>query len=150
MSKVGDKLKDFVLRDQDNQELKSENLKGKRILLSFHPLAFTSVCTKQMKSLEDNYETFEQLNTVPLGISIDQPFAKGAWAREMGLEKVRLLADFWPHGEVARSLDIFLEDKGVSGRVNIIVDEQGKIIFIKNYDIPQLPDINEILEFLKK
>jgi peroxiredoxin len=150
MKNIGDKLQDFVLRDQDNKPIKSADLRGKKVLLSFHPLAFTSVCANQMKSLEENAEAFKELNTVPLGLSIDQPFAKGAWAKELGIKNVRLLADFWPHGEVAKSLDLFREKEGTSMRANVIIDEHGKIIFIKIYDIPELPDIQEIIEFLRK
>ena len=43
----------------------------------------------------------------------------------------------------------FIEEKGISGRVNVIIDEEGILIFIKVYDIPELPDIEEILEILK-
>ena len=150
MANVGDKLQDFTLKDQDNKDFKSEDLRGKRVLLSFHPLAFTSICASQMKALEENLETFVQLKTVPLGLSIDQPFCKSAWARELGIKQVRLLSDFWPHGQVAKNLGIFREKQGFSERANIIVDEQGKIIFAKVYDIKELPDINEIIDFLKK
>jgi peroxiredoxin len=150
MANVGDKLQDFTLKDQDNKDFKSEDLRGKRILLSFHPLAFTSICASQMKALEDNLETFVQLKTVPLGLSIDQPFCKSAWARELDIKQVRLLSDFWPHGQVAKNLGIFREKQGFSERANIIVNEQGKIIFAKVYDIKELPDINEIIDFLKK
>jgi peroxiredoxin len=150
MANVGDKLQDFTLKDQDNKDFKSEDLRGKRVLLSFHPLAFTSICASQMKALEENLQTFVQLKTVPLGLSIDQPFCKSAWAKELDIKQVRLLSDFWPHGQVAKNLGIFREKQGFSERANIIVDEQGKIIFAKVYDIKELPDINEIIDFLKK
>lgn len=150
MKNVGEQFQDFVLKDQDNKDFNSADLRGKKILLSFHPLAFTSICASQMKALEDNLETFSQLNTVPLGLSIDQQFAKGVWADELGIENVRLLADFWPHGSVAKSLDLFREKHGTSQRANVIVDEEGKIIFVKVYEISELPDINEIIEFLEK
>lgn len=149
MKNVGDKLQDFVLKDQDNKDFNTAELRGKRILLSFHPLAFTSVCANQMKSLEDNMETFSRLNTVPLGISVDQQFSKNAWASDIGVEYVRLLSDFWPHGGVAKSLDLFREKYGTSQRANVIVDETGKIVFVKVYDIPELPDIQEIIDFLE-
>ncbi len=45
---------------------------------------------------------------------------------------------------------MFREKSGISERANIIVDEKGKIVFVKVYPIPELPDINEIVEFLKK
>ncbi len=150
MANIGDTLKDFTLKDQDNNDFKSEEFRGKRLLLSFHPLAWTPICAQQMRSLENNMETFSQLNTVPLGLSIDQPFCKGAWAKELDIKQVRLLADFWPHGEVAQNLGIFREKNGFSERANIIVDANGKIIFAKVYEIKVLPDINEIIGFLEK
>lgn len=148
--KIGDKIPDFVLKDQDKNEVKLSDFKGKKVLLSFHPLAWTAVCANQMKALEDNMETFNQLNTVPLGLSIDQLFSKSAWAKELGIKNLRVLADFWPHGGVAKRLGLFRENEGFSERANVIVDENGKIVFIKIYDIPELPDITEIIDFLKK
>jgi len=68
----------------------------------------------------------------------------------LGIKRTSLLADFWPHGEVAKLFGIFREKNGISERANIIVDENGKIVFFKVYPIPELPDINEIIEFLKK
>jgi len=37
--KVGDKAKDFLLKDHNDKEFKLSQFKGKRVLLSFHPLA---------------------------------------------------------------------------------------------------------------
>ena len=62
-----------------------------------------------MKVLEENYEKFESLNVVPVGISVDSVPAKKAWAEHMGLKKLRILSDFWPHGEVAKLYGIFRE-----------------------------------------
>jgi len=148
MAGIGDKITDFVLKDQFNHDVKSADFRGKKILLSFHPLAFTPVCTNQMKSLEANVGKFKELNTVAFGMSIDHQFAKAAWAKEIGVEHTKLLADFWPTGAVAKSLDIFRNQNGFSQRANIILDENGVVIFAKIYDIPELPDIEEIISFL--
>ena len=91
-------------------------------------------------------EEFEKNNTVPLGISVDPVPSKSAWAEDIGLENLRLLSDFWPHGDFATKLGIFLKEKGISGRVNILVNDQGEILWAKEYDIPELPDIDEVLE----
>ena len=148
--KVGEKAPDFTLKDQHNKELRLSELKGKKVLLSFHPLAWTKVCARQMQSLEKNREVFDRLNTVALGLSVDTVPSKHAWAKELGIKKTRLLSDFWPHGEVAKLYGIFRAENGISERANIIVDEGQKVIFVKVYDIPQLPDIDEIINFLKK
>jgi peroxiredoxin len=148
--KVGDMAPDFVLKDQDGKDFKLSDQKGKRVLLSFHPLAWTDVCAKQMVSLEQNYATFESLRTVPVGLSVDAGPSKKAWADNLGIKRLALLADFWPHGEVAKLFDIFRDKNGFSERANIIVDEGGKIVFFKTYPISQLPDVNELIEALKQ
>ncbi len=147
--KIGDKAKDFTLKDQDGKELHLSDLKGKRVLRSFHPLAWTSVCADQMKSLEKARNRFENLNTVAFGISVDTVPSKKAWAKELGIKNTRLLSDFWPHGEVAQLYGIFREKDGFSERANIILDEKQQVIFVKVYPIAQLPDIEEIIKVLE-
>jgi len=140
---------DFVLKDQDGHEFRLSDLTGKRVLLSFHPLAWTGVCAKQMQSLEDNAKIFESLNIVPVGISVDSVPTKKAWALDLGIKTVKLLSDFWPHGDVVRRYGLFREKDGISERANIIVDEKGKVMFSKVYELSELPDIQEIIEVLK-
>ena len=144
--KKGERIPEFKLSDHQEEEVSLEKFEGKNVLLSFHPLAWTSVCRNQMQALEDNYDQFEENNTVPLGISVDPVPSKRAWAENIGLENLRLVSDFWPHGDFASKLGIFIEEKGISGRVNILVNDQGEILWAKEYDIPELPDIDEVLK----
>jgi peroxiredoxin len=148
--KNGDVAPDFVLRDQNGKEFKLSDFRGKRVLLSFHPAAWTRVCSLQMQSLEANKDVFESLNTVAVGVSVDTIPSKKAWAKELGITSTRLLADFWPHGHVAKLYGIFRENDGISERANIILDEAGKVIFFKIYEISQLPDIQEVISFLRQ
>ena len=148
--KVGHKAKGFTLTDQSEQEFRLADFKGKRILLSFHPLAWTSVCAEQMKSLEKTKDTFESLNTIAVGVSVDTVPSKKAWADSLGIRNTRLLSDFWPHGKVARLYGIFRREDGFSERANIIIDENQKIAFFKIYKLGQLPDIQEIVDVLRK
>ncbi|MGM0651905.1 MAG: redoxin domain-containing protein [Bacillota bacterium] len=148
--KVGDNAKDFLLKNHNDQEVSLKDLSGKKVLLSFHPLAWTKVCAEQMRSLEANHDKFTELNTVPLGISVDPGPCKKAWASELDIKKTSLLCDFWPHGKVASDFGIFIEDKGISERANIIIDEKGKVVFIKIYPISELPDITKIIDEIGK
>ena len=146
----GDIAPDFTLRDHHNREFKLSEFAGRKVLLSFHPLAWTSVCAEQMKALESRKAVFDELGTVAVGVSVDSFPSKHAWAREIGIKATRLLCDFWPHGAVAHALGLFREEEGFSERANLIVDERGRVAFIRIYEIPQLPDIEEIVAFLKK
>jgi peroxiredoxin len=44
MIKIGAAAPDFTLKDQDGNTVTLSVLKGKKVVLSFHPLAWTSVC----------------------------------------------------------------------------------------------------------
>ncbi|MCX6001987.1 MAG: redoxin domain-containing protein [Chloroflexi bacterium] len=148
--KAGDRAPDFTLKDQDGNDFTLHSQKGGRVLLSFHPLAWTPVCTQQMQSLEENFAVFKSLNTLPVGMSVDPVPSKKAWAESIGVKKVPLLSDFWPHGAAAKLFDIFRDKNGFSERANISGDENGKIALLKTYPLSQLPDINEIIEFIRK
>ena len=58
---VGDMAPDFVLLDNRKQEVRLSDLRGKKVLLSWHPLAWTGVCANQMKALEENLEKKKEL-----------------------------------------------------------------------------------------
>ncbi len=148
--KIKDKAKDFTLRDQNGKEIHLSDLKGKKVLLSFHPLAWTSVCAMQMQSLEKNRERFEKLNTIALGLSVDTVPSKKAWAESLGIKNTSLPSDFWPHGRVADLYGIFDEKDGVSERANIILDENQYVAFVKVYPRAQLPEIEEIIKVLEE
>ncbi len=146
---VGARVKDFTLKDQNGQDFTLSALKGKKVLLSFHPLAWTSVCAKQMQALEKNVKIFEKAGTVAVGLSVDSVPCKAAWAKSLKVRKTQLLADFWPHGKVAAALGLFRKE-GFSERANILVDEKGRIAWIKVYPIRELPNIREVLAAVKK
>ncbi|MBP8626224.1 MAG: redoxin domain-containing protein [Syntrophorhabdaceae bacterium] len=145
MVEIGYNIGDFELKDHTDQLFRGRDFQGKKILLSFHPLAWTPVCRDQMLSLEKNLDRFQSLNSVAVGVSIDSVFSKKAWAEAIGIKKTRLLSDFWPHGGLALRLGLFRYKDGFSERANVIINEMGQVKFIKVYPIPELPDIEEII-----
>ncbi len=149
MISVGSKAPDFALKDQNGKIVKLSSLKGKKVLLSFRPLAWTAVCHDQMRSLEENHLRFDESNTVALGIGVDSVPSNKAWAQSMDVKNTRLLSDFWPHGEVAKLYGIFRDTDGFSERANILVDEDQKVVFIQVYPTSQLPEIEPIIDLLK-
>lgn len=149
MIEIGAKALDFALKDQNRKTTRLANFKGKKVLLSFRPLAWTAVCHDQMRLLEENHLRFDELNTVALGIGVDSVPSNKAWAQAMDITNTRLLSDFWPHGKTAKSYGIFRDKDGFSERANIIIDREQKVVFANIYPIAQLPDFDEIIKFLK-
>lgn len=150
MLEVGAPAPDFALKDQHGREQRLSSFRGKKVVLSFHPLAFTRICTYQMQDLEAKRHELESLNAVALGLSVDPVPAKHAWAKEIGVRETLLLSDFWPHGEVARAYGVFDEEEGFSRRAVFVIDENGTILWRKEYPLKERPDIEEILAVLKR
>lgn len=147
--KVNDKAPEFELKDQYKNDIKLADLKGKKVILSWHPLAFTSVCTDQMRSLERNYDRIQEKgDTVVIGLSIDPFPAKQKWADILCIEDVKIASDFFPYGEVTKAYGLFNEENGASLRANVIIDENGNIKWVKVYESSQLPDVDELIDHL--
>jgi len=146
----GDTALNFSLKDQNDKTFDLYEQAGKRVLLSFHPLAWTEFCAAQMKSLEENQNMFADCGCVAVGLSVDSRPCKEAWAKSLGITKTRLLCDFWPHGTVAMKYGIFRDANGFSERANIVVDEKQRVVFVKVYPVHSVPDIGEIIAILQK
>ena len=147
--KVNSVAPDFVLKDQNGEAVQLSRLKGRKVLLSFRPLAWTPVCRDQMKKLDINHKRLDDENMVALGIGVDPVPSNKAWAESMDITQTKILSDFWPHGEIARLYGVFREEDGFSERANIIVDERQKVVFVKVYPTSEYPDIEEVIRFLK-
>jgi peroxiredoxin len=149
MITIGAQVPEFELKDQNGTVISSSALRGKSVLLSFHPLAWTGVCQRQMEALEMNALVFADLNAQALGISVDSAPCKKAWAESMNVKETPLLADFWPHGGLAQALGIFRDADGISERANVIVDGAGIVQWIKVYPIGDLPNLEDVIQVLR-
>ncbi len=70
MKKVGDKLPENLGKDQDGNEIKLSDLRGKKIVLYVYPRDSTPGCTNEACNLRDNYERFISLGYAIIGVSI--------------------------------------------------------------------------------
>lgn len=118
---------DFTLSDQNGEELTlSELVAESPVALVFFPLAFSGLCTDELCELRDNLALFQEAGVELLAISVDSKATLREFAEREGYD-FTLLADFWPHGEVARRYGVFLDDRGVAGRGTFLVDRDGVI-----------------------
>jgi peroxiredoxin len=146
---VARKAPRFALSDQHGETMSLDDARGKRIVLSFHPLAWTPVCSRQMQALERNRSVFERNGAVAFGVSVDPVPSKLAWAKKLGITETRLLSDFWPHGGVAQQFGIFREKDGFSERAVIVLDKKRVVRFGKVYPLAELPDLDEVFGALE-
>ncbi|MEO7016341.1 MAG: peroxiredoxin [Leifsonia sp.] len=118
---------DFELLNQFGETVRLSDFRGRRaVALVFFPLAFSRTCTGELCALRDNLSLFEDHSVELLGISVDSKYALRAWAEEEKYD-FALLADFWPHGEIAKEYGVFLPEKGFANRATFVIDESGII-----------------------
>ena len=67
----GDKAPDFQVNDENGNQVKLKDLKGKKVVLYFYPRDMTPGCTAESCNLRDNYKTLQKQGYEVLGISTD-------------------------------------------------------------------------------
>ena len=118
---------DFELPNQFGEHVRLSDFRGvKPVALVFFPLAFSSTCTSELCELRDNLSLFVSSEVELLGISVDSKATLRAFAEHEGYD-FTLLADFWPHGAVAKEYGVFLDHKGFANRATFLIDTAGII-----------------------
>lgn len=145
---IGETVGDFTLLAHDGTYFRLSDLRGKKVLISLNPVSESIVCTIQMNDLEDRYSRFMERNTFSFGLNTDSVKTINDWADSLGLIDVLLLSDFNPKGDVSDSFGLYMKFTGTSNRANIIIDEQGVLIYKQKYGMLEQPDFDEVLDFL--
>ena len=81
-----------------------------------------------------------------LGISIDSSAVHKAFAESVGVE-YPLLADFYPHGDVAKAYGVFRAE-GFAERATFVIDKQGIVRYAEVHEMGRVPDRAKALEVL--
>ena len=141
---VGQTAPDFTLMNQDKKEMKLSDFTGKKnVVLVFYPLDWSPTCTNEHACFVNDMKQFETLDAEVLGVSVDSVWSHKAYAEKMHIT-YSLLADFHPKGAMSEKYGVYLPEKGITGRSIFIIDKSGKVAWMKNYDIPVVPDVKEV------
>ncbi|MEU4472894.1 peroxiredoxin [Micromonospora sp. NPDC023888] len=126
---VGAEAPDFVLKDQNNQEVRLSDFRGRRtVLLVFYPFAFTGTCQGELCEVRDNLDAYVNDDVQVLTVSVDSVFSHKVWADREGYQ-FPMLADFWPHGAVAQAYGVFNDAGGFANRGTFVIDKAGVVRF---------------------
>jgi peroxiredoxin len=124
---IGEAAPDFSLVNQYGDTVTLSEFKGvKPVVVVFYPLSFSGICTGELCELRDDIAKFDRAGVELLAISVDSKFVQKQYADHEGF-KFSVLADFWPHGAVAQSYDVFLAEAGIANRATFVVDKDGLI-----------------------
>lgn len=121
---------EFTLRNQDGEEVSSDDLAGKRYVMFFYPKAMTPGCTVESCDFRDSYKEFGEAGYEVIGVSPDPPSRNLKFKEKEGLN-FDLLSD--EDHALADSLGAWgektLYGKATTGliRSTFVVDEEGRV-----------------------
>ena len=145
---VGEQAPDFELKDQHGTPVRLSGFRGeKNVVLVFYPLAFSGVCTGELCALRDDFPEVNRDDVELLAVSVDSAHVIRTWADQQHFG-FTLLADFWPHGGVAKLYGVFDENVGCARRGTFIIDKTGVVRWSVVNPIPQARDIAEYQKVL--
>jgi len=153
---VGTKAPDFNLKSKQASGLVdvklSSNFGKKNTVVLFFPLAFTSVCTKEMCDITAGLNSYSGMNADVIGVSVDSPFAQEAWAQK---EKIGITLASDLNKETAKACGTLLPDLiglgAVSARAAFVIDKNGVVQYSEQTPSPkELPNFSAIQEALAK
>ncbi len=144
---VGDAAPDFTITDHNRQPWTlSEAVKKSDVVLCFFPLAFTSVCSTEMKCVTDEMTKWEKKGAQVVGISCDSFASLKAWADQLGLKQT-LLSDI--HRQVCRAYGLYWPELNVSSRGTVIIGKsetgQGKVKWIQSRQPGNAMNFEEVI-----
>ena len=149
---VGKQAPDFTAEaviKGDFKEIRLSDYRGKYVVMFFYPLDFTFVCPTELHAFQDKLDTFRQMNTEVLGVSIDSAHCHHAWLRTPksngGIQGVTypLIADI--NKTIARDYDVLLHDAGVALRGAFLIDKDGIVQHQTVNNLPLGRNIDELV-----
>jgi peroxiredoxin len=145
---IGSPAPDFTLKDQDRNDVTLSSFRGKKnVVVLFYPLTFTSVCEGELCAVRDDLGAFQNDDVQVLAISVDSAPTHKTWAEQQGYT-FPILADFWPHGEVAKAYGVFNDTAGIATRGTFVVDKEGVVRWSVINGIPDARDQSEYKKVL--
>jgi peroxiredoxin Q/BCP len=143
-NQVGNIAPDFSLKDGEQNLWKLSEQRGKVVVLLFYPGDNTPVCTKQLCSVRDRWDDYQQTGAEVVGISTDSSSSHGKFASKHELP-LRLLAD--ESGDVTRLFDVKSWLPNRSARAVFVIDKNGVIRYRKVQALSVMrPKNDEILQ----
>ena len=128
LPKVGSKLADFKLVQNDLSIADLSTFAGKKLVLNIFPSIDTGTCATSVRKFNESASNLD--NTTVLCISRDLPFAQKRFCGAEGIENVVNLSDF-KDGSFGKTNGLEIIDgvlAGLHSRAVIVIDEKGTVL----------------------
>lgn len=147
---IGSLAPRFTLTRGDLSELRSEELKGRRIVLNIFPSLDTAVCATSVRKFNQLAASLD--NTTVVAVSKDLPFAQSRFCTTEGIENL-IAASAFRSPEFAREYGVEMVDGPLAGllaRAVVVIDATSRIVYTELVsEITHEPNYEAALKALK-
>ncbi|WP_456376196.1 peroxiredoxin [Lutibacter sp.] len=143
---VGDTIPSFELKDQNGNLFVVNSAINKPLVIYFYPKDDTPGCVKEACKFRDDFEKFNQVNALVIGISSDNVASHKKFEEKYNLPII-LLADI--NNNVRKLFGVPKSMIFLPGRVTYVVDKSGIVKYIFNSQFKAEKHVDKSLEILK-
>lgn len=145
--KVGDKVPDFTVIDNNLKPISLKDTSGVRIFLTV-PSIDTPVCDLETRTF--NKKSSEIPGVTLYTISMDLPFAQSRWCAAHGIKNVITASDYKDRS-FGKNFGTYIQDVGLLARTAFVVNSNNIVTYVKYIpEVTDYPDYNEILKAAKE
>ena len=127
---IGDKIPEFLGKNQNGEEVKASDFAGKKLVLYFYPKDSTAGCTSEACSLRDRYDQLQSEGYEVLGVSVDSDTSHKRFIDKNNLP-FNLIAD--TEKKLVEAFGVWAEKKMYGRsymgtlRTTFIINERGEV-----------------------
>lgn len=145
---TGSKIPSFELKDQNGNLFNIDSVLGKKnLVIYFYPKDDTPGCTKEACAFRDQFEVFEDIDAMVIGISGQSVESHHDFALKHNLN-FTLLSD--EGNKLRKKFGVPANLFGlIAGRVTYVVDKSGKVVFTFNSQMQAEKHVEEAVRILK-
>lgn len=146
--KVGSKAPNFSLRNQDLQPFTLNDTQGKIRLFSVVPSLDTPVCDAQTRRF--NQEAAKLGDKVEIiTVSVDLPFAQKRWCGAAGIDKIKVVSDYYDRS-FSEAYGTLIKELHIDSRAIFVVDDKDTIRYVEYVpEVSTHPDYDKALTAVK-
>lgn len=158
IAKVGEPAPHFDMPSTKNidtldENVRSEDYKGKWLILMFYPLDFTFVCPTELIHFSERLDELQAVGAEVVGVSTDSVHSHRAWLRtpkdKNGIEGVNYPIASDVGGKLARQYNILVEDANIALRGLFIIDPEGILQYSVVHSLNIGRSVDETLRVLQ-
>ncbi len=154
---VGSKFPEFrkkavvsLEKGKEFKDISNEDIAGKWAVMFWWPKDFTFICPTEIAEFNNNFNNFDDRDTVLLGASTDNEFVHHAWRvnhKDLTDLKFPMIAD--TSKSLADALGILTnDDEKVAYRATYIIDNEGIVRWVSINDLSVGRNVAEVLRVL--